>query len=97
MTRAGLDFNASVKEILNMRRCGSDAKSVRDLVTFHLFYDQDHSPKHVMSQEEIRRTKVKCLTETEELVEIKRKKRIVSYRNEMNLDYYVNVARQDNE
>ena len=81
----GSDLEDSIDTILYWRDC-SNSSLVKDLVTFHIYFDLAHIPSSVPRQDALLHKRPTCelpagLQST------------ASYRRQHNLDYPVNVAR----
>jgi len=81
----GSDLEDSIDAILYYRDC-SNTSLVRDLATFHIYFDLSHIPAQVPRQDTLLHKRPNCLL-PEGL------KNTVTYKKKKGLDYPVNVAR----
>jgi len=81
----GLDLEDSIDAILYFRDC-SNSSLVKDLATFHIYFDLTHIPAQVPKQDSLLHKRPNCLL-PEGLANP------VTYKKKKGLDYPVNVAR----
>jgi len=86
MYAPGDDFEKSVETIFYYRDC-SALKLVRDLVTFHLFFEEGHVPENFTTVANLKNKSGNCSSA------FSWEEEYVTYKIRNNLDYPVNVAR----
>lgn len=81
----GSDFGVALASIRYLHEC-INSSLIRELVTFHLFFHQDHLPSFVPNPQRVLEAKVSCAIPPWQI-------NATSYRKSYNMSYPVNVAR----
>jgi len=82
----GTDFETALETIFFYRDC-TETSLVRDYVTFHIFFDFDHIPSKVPKWQSLTGRQKMCKAGVVQLTSEE------SYKQQNNLDYPINVAR----
>ncbi|XP_063873317.1 beta-1,4-glucuronyltransferase 1-like [Scylla paramamosain] len=85
MYAPGDDFNATINTILYLRDCW--AEDIKKYVTFHFFFEAKHTPVKIPSTEELLKMETNCEQKPPLWINV------TTYRQQNNLLYPVNVAR----
>jgi hypothetical protein len=85
----GTDFNETLKRILYLREC-SGFPLVKELVSFHLFFDYKHIPKQSVPRDPMN-IPVNCSSKA--YAELRFEEGLPTYKKAKKLPYPVNVAR----
>lgn len=84
----GSDLEDAIDTILFFRDC-TNSSLVRDLATFHIFFNTEHTPAQVPRHETLLKKRPNCLPPEG----LSSTNNVTSYKKKNDLDYPVNVAR----
>lgn len=85
----GSDYELALESVLYLRNCISQSILIRQFVTFHFYFDQNHTPQNLNYDTDDLERNFNCNKEPPyKLIEPKN-----TYKSKINLTYYVNVGR----
>uniref|UniRef100_A0A1I8P9Q9 Beta-1,4-glucuronyltransferase 1 n=1 Tax=Stomoxys calcitrans TaxID=35570 RepID=A0A1I8P9Q9_STOCA len=89
----GYDFNATMDAIQYVRNCLPESDLIRDYVTFHVYFPNNHMPKHQVPLNEDEALKWPYNCHATESAPYENVNRTLMYKTQQNLTYPINVGR----
>uniref|UniRef100_A0A336MES0 CSON000499 protein n=1 Tax=Culicoides sonorensis TaxID=179676 RepID=A0A336MES0_CULSO len=85
----GTDYDDALNSIIYLRNCIDEQELIRDLVTFHLYFDRLHTPQTIIKNVSLYETQFECKS----LPPFLNSSHATMYKKTQNLTYPVNVGR----